>query len=70
MDEITKTVRNLKEALESNDLYIPDEDLKTLVEDNYETSDISEWTYADFTRFADDVCAEGYQETLRQWGLE
>ena len=70
MDEITKTIRNLKEALESKDMFVPDKVLESLVEDNYATSDISEWTFADFTRFAYDVCAEGYQETLRQWGLE
>lgn len=69
MDEITKTVINLKEALESKDMYVPDTVLESLVNDNYWISDMPEWTFADFASFASDVCAEGYKEAIRQWGL-
>lgn len=60
-------IKNLKEALESKDCYLEEDEIEFIVEVGYE--EMKNWTYKDFNMFVFDILGEwgDYMYVLREY---
>ena len=64
-----KFKRNLGQALDRRDQYVSDEDLEKFLDLNYDEDGDWDWDLDDFMDFADEVCNEGFWETVAEYDL-
>ena len=62
-------IKNLKEALESKDCYLEEDEIEFIVEVGYK--EMKKWTYKDFNMFIFDILGEwgDYMYVLREYDL-
>lgn len=62
-------IKNLKEALESKDCYLEEDEIEFIVEVGYK--EMKKWTYKDFNMFVFDILGEwgDYMYVLREYDL-
>ncbi len=61
--------KNLEEALDGR-YYIPEEDMKNLLDLNFNNSDMPGWTFAAFRDFVAECCNEGFTRAVKEFGLK